>query len=126
MKKPQKYRDFIDQMVDVCHNGQGQYGSKAFLKGIWNANANNKKLRENNEDLQNQYEINLLLEKLSKPERQRIAEMLEEAFRGGVFETLKYLEEFEIEPFVDGYEGSPYHDFIGRVYKPDPWNWPEK
>jgi hypothetical protein len=39
----------------------------------------------------------------------------------GVFETLKALEEFQIAPFVDGYEGSPYHDFIGRL---DGWEWP--
>lgn len=36
-------------------------------------------------------------------------------FLGGVFETLKALEEFSIEPFVEGYEVSPYHDFIGRL-----------
>ena len=40
----------------------------------------------------------------------------------GVFETLKVLEKFEVEPFRDGYEGSPYNDFVGRL---DDWNWPE-
>jgi len=40
----------------------------------------------------------------------------------GVFETLKTLEEFQIEPFTDGYEGSPHNDFVGRL---DDWSWPE-
>jgi hypothetical protein len=51
--------------------------------------------------------------------------MLAHAFECGVFESLKALEEFEIEPFIDGYEGSPYHDFIGRV-DPDQWEWPNE
>ena len=40
----------------------------------------------------------------------------------GVFETLKVLEQYQIEPFKDGYEGSPFNDFIGRLAD---WNWPE-
>ena len=40
----------------------------------------------------------------------------------GVFETLKALEQFQIAPFEDGYEGSAFEDFIGRL---NDWNWPE-
>lgn len=51
--------------------------------------------------------------------------MLSEQVECGVFETLKVLEEAGVEPFRDGYEGSPYHDFIGRLKLPD-WKWPEQ
>jgi hypothetical protein len=64
-----------------------------------------------------------LLATLNDDQREVIAGMLAHAFEGGVFETLKALEEFEIEPFLEGYEGSPYHDFIGRVAA-DQWQWP--
>jgi hypothetical protein len=49
--------------------------------------------------------------------------MLAHEFAGGVFETLKALEAFDIAPFREGYEGSPYHDFIGRLAD---WEWPEQ
>ncbi len=55
-------------------------------------------------------------------DREIIAEMLAHAVVTGVFETLKMLEKFEVEPFKDGYEGSPYNDFVGRL---DDWSWPE-
>ena len=48
--------------------------------------------------------------------------MLAHEVEVGMFETLKALEQFQIEPFKDGYEGSPYNDFIGRL---DDWGWPE-
>jgi len=124
-KKPKLYRDFIDCMVDVCNNGQGQISKKRILKGLWNANANIAKLRADNKELQNQYKINLFLQRLTVEEREILAEICESNFRAGIFETLKYLEEFEVEPFIEGYEGSPYHDFIGRVDKNDTYQWPE-
>jgi len=48
--------------------------------------------------------------------------MLKQEVELGVFETLKVLEQFQVEPFKDGYEGSPFHDFIGRLGN---WQWPE-
>lgn len=51
--------------------------------------------------------------------------MLSQEVITGVFETLKALEQFEIQPFEDGYEGSPYNDFIGRVNPNNQWPWPE-
>ncbi len=115
--KTQKYRNFIDHMVEVCHNGQGAIGPSRARSGIWNTTATP-------DFIANQYKINQLLASLEEEEREVIADMLAHTFEGGVFETLKALEEFEIEPFIEGYEGSPYRDFIGRVDK-DQWEWPE-
>jgi hypothetical protein len=116
IKKPQKYRDFIDHMVEVCRHGQGSIGPARARSGIWNRNATP-------DELVDQYAINQLLADLNDDQRGIIAGMLADAFQGGVFETLKALEEFEVEPFVEGYEGSPYHDFVGRVVL-DQWEWP--
>jgi len=70
-----------------------------------------------------QYQINEFLSELSDSQREILAGILEKQFSGGVFETLKVLEDLKIEPFLDGYEGSPYHDFIGRLTD---WEWPSQ
>lgn len=117
-KKPQKYRDIIDALVDVCQEGEGQIAAERVREGVWHKwpNAENESLRE-------EHEINLLLKRLSAKDRKILAKMLEQEVVTGVFETLKTLEEFEVPPFEDGYEGSPYNDFIGRL---DDWKWPRK
>ena len=51
-----------------------------------------------------------------------LATMLQEALVAGVHETLVKLYEAQVEPFEDGYEGTPYHDFIGRL---GGWEWPK-
>jgi hypothetical protein len=114
--KPKNYRDIIDHLVRVCKEGQGQIGARRARAGLWNMNATK-------DFLQDQHRINVFLSELTSEQREILAGMLEQVFIGGVFESLKALEEFEIEPFLDGYEGSPYHDFIGRV-DDDPWEWP--
>jgi hypothetical protein len=114
-KKSQNYRDMIDALVISCKEGQGQIGARRVREGVWNKSARPDYIPD-------QHQINLLLARLSAADREIIAGMLSEAVVTGVFETLKVLEEFEIEPFQDGYEGSPYHDFIGRL---DDWSWPE-
>jgi hypothetical protein len=114
--KPKIYREVIDSLVDMCHNGQGQISSTNVLRGVWNDNASE-------EELPDQHKINLLLASMSVSDRELLAKMLLEEVITGVFETLKSLEEHEIEPFKDGYEGSPYNDFIGRVS--NNWEWPE-
>ena len=117
--KPKIYRDIIDSLVQNCHSGQGQIGPDRVRDGVWNKNKPS--------DLdQHQNDLNELLSRLNSRDREILATQLEKTFQGGVFETLKTLEEFEIEPFKEGYEGSPYHDFIGRVDKKDQWEWPEK
>jgi hypothetical protein len=68
--------------------------------------------------------MNLLLAKLGASERETLATFLAQEFEGGVFEALKALEKFQIPPFEGGYEGSPFHDFIGRLS--GEWEWPEE
>jgi len=48
--------------------------------------------------------------------------MLARQVEVGMFEALKALEKYEVKPFEDGYEGSPSHDFIGRMA--GDWDWP--
>jgi len=115
-EKPQRYRDAIDALVRMCEAGQGQTGADRDRARVWNKNASETILPDD-------HRINLLLERLSPSDRGIIAGLLAQSVATGVFETLKVLEEFQIEPFTDGYEGSPYHDFIGRL---DGWNWPER
>ncbi len=115
-QKPQNYREVIDALVRMCHDGQGQIGARRVREGVWNKNASESTIPE-------QHQINLMLERLSSSDRAIIADLLAHEVVIGVFETLKVLEEFQIEPFTDGYEGSPYHDFVGRL---DNWNWPER
>ena len=114
-KKPRNYREMIDELVRMCKHGQGQIGARRVREGVWNKSARQDFIPE-------QHEINLLLKRLSAADREILAGMLAESVETGVFETLKVLEQFEIEPFKDGYEGSPYNDFIGRL---DDWSWPE-
>ena len=114
-QKPRIYRELIDALVKVCKNGQGQIGARRARDGVWNRNATREFIPE-------QHEINLLLERMSTSDREILAAMLAQEVVTGVFETLKVLEQYEIEPFKDGYEGSPFNDFIGRL---SDWEWPE-
>jgi hypothetical protein len=115
MTKPFTYRAFIDEMVSVCRDGQGQIGARRAEEGIWNRNASAEVLPE-------QHAINVLLARLSPAERRVLAGMLAQEVVTGVFETLKALEAFKVPPFETGYEGSPFNDFVGRL---DGWDWPE-
>ncbi|TGK01819.1 hypothetical protein EHQ53_15210 [Leptospira langatensis] len=117
--KSQKYRNIIDSLVGICKTGQGKIGSNRIRSGIWNSNA-----KSDSDDLSDEYHMNQLLARLSEGDRSVLARMLENEVIVGIFETLKVLEEYEIDPFDTGYEGSPYHDFIGRLS--GDWEWPEK
>jgi hypothetical protein len=113
--KPQVYRDFIDHLVDVCHNNQGQLGARRVRVGVWNEHATA-------ESMPDQHEVNLLLARVPDADREILARLIANEVVLGVFETLKALEQFEIEPFETGYEGSPFNDFIGRL---DDSEWPQ-
>lgn len=114
-QKPAIYREMIDELVRACKNGQGQIGARRAREGVWNHNATPDFIPE-------QHEINVLLKRMSPADREVLAGMLAQEVVTGVFETLKVLEQYQIEPFKDGYEGSPFNDFIGRLAD---WNWPE-
>jgi hypothetical protein len=49
--------------------------------------------------------------------------MLAEEFESGVHETLEVLYEHRVPPFTSSYEGTPFHDFVGRLKG---WEWPEE
>jgi hypothetical protein len=113
--KPRIYREVIDALVQMCKNGQGQIAARRAISGVWNENATQ-------EFIPDQHEINLFLTRLSPSDREILASMLIHEVELGVFETLKALEDLQIEPFKDGYEGSPFNDFVGRLAD---WEWPE-
>ena len=111
-----EYRSIIDALVEACRNGQGRIGYERALAGVWNRNAD-----EAPEDLPDQYAINRLLEKLEPGDREVLAGLLQDRFVSGVHAALVVLHEHALAPFDDGYEGTPFHDFIGRL---DNWPWP--
>jgi hypothetical protein len=113
--KSKTYRDVIDELADMCRNGQGQIGARRARAGVWNQNATADYLSD-------QLEINALLSRMSVADREVLAKMLAWEVVTGVFETLKVLQQFQVPPFEDGYEGSPFNDFIGRL---DGWEWPQ-
>jgi hypothetical protein len=115
-REDRHYRAVIDQLVRSCRQGQGRIGSDRVLAGVWNENATDDLLPE-------QQEINLLLARMPKTDRKIVARMIREAFEGGVHETLVILHEEQVPPFDKGYEGTPFHDFVGRLAG---WKWPKK
>jgi hypothetical protein len=101
------YREIIDNLVRECRSGQGHIVPKAVREGVWNPE---------------QHDINGLLNRTSAADREVIARMLQEAFEGGVHQTLVAIHEARLAPFDKGYEGTPFHDFIGRL---NDWEWPK-
>jgi hypothetical protein len=134
--KPKLYRDIIDSLVKMCHEGQGQISARRVRDGIWDPNATPESLAAEEDDgilppevvaeihrmKAKELEINLFLKRLTLEDREILADLLSQQVVTGVFETLKTLEEFNVPPFEDGYESSPFNDFIGRL---DDWEWPE-
>ena len=109
-----KYRAVIDRLVREAKEGQGQIGPKRVRAGVWNKSATTSKMPD-------QRAINSLLAGMSTQDREVVARMLEECYVAGVHDTLVALNEAEIQPFEEGYEGSPFHDFMGRL---NGWAWP--
>jgi hypothetical protein len=108
------YRALIDRLVDECRSGQGQIMPRRAREGVWNRNATPESEPEDDE-------ANRLLARMSNAEREVIARMLQQEFVGGVHTTLVALHEAEMAPFDRAYEGTPFHDFVGRL---DDWEWP--
>ena len=114
--KPGIYRDFIDSLVEKCRRGQGQIDAQRVRRGVWNENARP-------DFIEDQCQINLVLARMSEADRAILAKMIASAVETGVFEALKSLERYQIEPFTTGYEGSPFNDFVGRLQD---WEWPNE
>ena len=111
----QRYRALIDRLVRDCREGQGQIGARRAHAGLWNAHASAAHFPE-------QHAINVLLRRLSAADRDILAGLLEQEFVGGVHATLVALHEARLPPFDRAYEGTPAHDFVGRL---DGWTWPD-
>lgn len=111
------YRDVIDRLVRACRAGQGQMGARRARAGLWNANADAQP-----EAMPDQRLMNLLLARLDQAEREVLAQMLSEAFVSGVHETLVTIYKAGVPPFNVAYEGTPFHDFVGRL---EGWTWPD-
>jgi hypothetical protein len=109
------YRALIDELVSECRQGQGQIGPRWVRTGTWNRN--DAVL----DDFPEQRRINALLSGMRHDDREVLAQMLAEAFQGGVFIALRVLHDHQLPPFEDGYEGTPFNDFVGRLQD---WPWP--
>ncbi|WP_088284679.1 DUF6547 family protein [Kineosporia sp. A_224] len=111
-----QYRDVIDRLVKSCLEGQGQISADRARRGVWNPNALGL-----GDGMEDQAAMNDLLARLAPEDRELLASILSEQFVHGVHETLVVLHEEQVPPFDEGYEGSPFHDFVGRL---DGWPWP--
>ena len=110
------YRVLIDELVRECREGQGQIGPCRARTGTWNPNADAMP-----DGLPDQRRISELLAGMGQDDREVLAQMLTEAFQGGMFTALRVLHDHQVPPFEDGYEGTPFNDFAGRL---GDWPWP--
>jgi hypothetical protein len=110
-----QYRALIDRLVHSCLEGQGRIGADRVRRGVWNQEATARS------GLRDQQKANDLLSRMYAADRDVFADMLFDAFVSGVHEALVVLHEHAVAPFEDGYEGTPFHDFVGRLQG---WSWP--
>lgn len=69
-----------------------------------------------------EHRMNTVLARLGNEDRTVVARMPELSYEGGIHDTFRVLNDHEVPPFDDAYEGTPFHDFLGRL-KTD-WEWP--
>jgi hypothetical protein len=112
-----QYRQVIDELVRTCREGQGQIASRRIRKGIWNPNDEEVLM-----EFPEQIAMNSLLMRLDAEDRELLARFFAEQFVGGVHESLAVIHAAQIASFNDGYEGTPYNDFVGRL---EGWPWPQ-
>jgi hypothetical protein len=110
------YRAVIDELVRECREGQGQLGPRRARTGTQNPGPDTV-----SEDMPDQRRINVLLAGMRRDDREVLASMLADAFQRGMFIALRVLHDHQVPPFEDGYEGTPFNDFAGRL---DDWPWP--
>ncbi len=111
-----EYREIIDALVHSCRAGQGQLARRRAQAGLWNQNADDRP-----DELPDQHAFNVLLRKLDAAEREVLGALLAQQFVSGVHEALVVLHARNVPPLGDAYEGTPYHDFVGRL---GGWEWP--
>jgi hypothetical protein len=102
-----EYRSIIDELVRECLEGQGTVLPLWVRRGNW----------------PQEREINLMLARLSPEDRALIARMLSDAYWGAVHDALRVLNDNQVPPFDQSYEGTPYQDFVGRLS--GEWAWPD-
>ena len=112
-----QYRAVIDELVRECREGQGAIHPRRVRSGLFHQYA-----LDHPEEMPEESRINGLLARMEPDDRELVAGLLETAFVDGVHATLAVLHWNEIPPFGDGYEGTPLHDFIGRLNLD--WDWP--
>ena len=111
-----RYRRVIDRLVESCAEGYGQIGARRARSGAWSAVAEQRP-----SEFPFEHAMNGLLARLDADDREVIAHFLAQEYVGGVHDTLVVLHEEEMHPFDEAYEGTPFHDFVGRL---DGWEWP--
>ena len=111
-KEDERYRAFIDELVTKC---QDDFYENKVMSGIWNQNAKPDFVPED-------HDVNQLLAALTTQQRQVLGRLLTTVHSDGVFDVLVSLHEAEVKPFDRGYEGDPFHDFVGRLHD---WEWPD-
>lgn len=112
--RPPVYRDIIDRMVERAQGQDLGVVGQRVRNGLWNRNATPEEMPE-------QWAMNDLLARLSSEDREVLLGMLINEYVGGMHDTLAILHDAEVPPFEDAYEGTPYHDFVGRLAG---WEWP--
>jgi hypothetical protein len=112
----QAYRDLIDELVRECRSGQGDIAPSAVREGP-------EKPVLPEDTVPWQWRTYRVAAKLTADEREDLAMLLAQQFRSGVHAALVTLHEAQISPFEDGYEGTPFHDFVGGL---DDWEWPDR
>ena len=123
------YREILDRLADSCMNGQGQISSRRVVEGVWHPHVESlvrsdtpEWMRESAQNSAREMKAaNDLLAGLDATERQTLARLLAGQFVNGVHEALVVSHEAQIPPFDEAYEGTPSHDFVGRLYG---WTWP--
>jgi hypothetical protein len=112
----EQYRTLIDTLVQACREGQGQVDPGRARRGVWNPEAADRP-----DEMPDRQRTNVLPAGVSECDRNVLADMLLGAFESGAHEALVILQEAAVAPFEDGYEGTPFHDFVGRLHG---WSWP--
>lgn len=108
-----QYRGVIDEVVRELREGSGMRDPRRILDGIpadrLDPDRYAPAVVERGEAL------NALRASLSEQQRDLLAQMVFDAFDGGVFATLEALHAYGVEPFDEGYEGDPHSDYVGRT-----------